>query len=349
MNKVKAAIWGFGAMGSGIAKIILNKNGIELAGVCDSRADKKGADVYETLGVGRMGRPKLCVSERIEDVLAEKNCDICVIATDSFVKNIFDKVVKVLTYGINVITIAEEMSYPKAQYPELADEIDRIARQYSVSVLGTGINPGLVMDLLAVCLSGCMTDVNKVTCRRVNSLSPFGEAVMSEQGVGLSVEEFERRVQNGSVTGHVGFAESVRMISDATGLGVDRFEQRLTPIVTAVDRKSPYGAASAGSVAGVDMRGQGLRGGKLIINMEHPQQIEPGDEGVETGDYIVLDGDPPVSMSIKPEISGGLGTIAMCVNCIPHVINAAPGLKTMIDIPVPRAIMGDFRNFIDPD
>jgi 4-hydroxy-tetrahydrodipicolinate reductase len=54
-------------------------------------------------------------------------------------------------------------------------------------------------------------------------------------------------------------------------------------------------------------------------------------------------------MAIKPEISGGLGTIAMCVNCIPHVINARAGLRTMIDIPVPRAIMGDFRDCVDPD
>lgn len=52
-------------------------------------------------------------------------------------------------------------------------------------------------------------------------------------------------------------------------------------------------------------------------------------------------------MAITPEVPGGIGTIAMCVNMIPHVINARPGLKTMIDLPVPRAIMGDMRDLIE--
>jgi len=37
----------------------------------------------------------------------------------------------------------------------------------------------------------------------------------------------------------------------------------------------------------------------------------------------------------------------MCVNMIPQVINSRPGLKTMLDLPVPRAIMGDMRELID--
>jgi 4-hydroxy-tetrahydrodipicolinate reductase len=80
--------------------------------------------------------------------------------------------------------------------------------------------------------------------------------------------------------------------------------------------------------------------------MIHPQQIEPEMEGTFTGDYVTIQGTPPIHMANKPEVEGGLGTIAMCVNMIPLVINAAPGLHTMIDLPVPRAIMGDFRDFI---
>jgi len=51
-------------------------------------------------------------------------------------------------------------------------------------------------------------------------------------------------------------------------------------------------------------------------------------------------------MSIKPEVPGGIGTIAVCVNMIPQIINADAGLKTMIDLPIPRAIMGDMRELI---
>ena len=82
--------------------------------------------------------------------------------------------------------------------------------------------------------------------------------------------------------------------------------------------------------------------------MDHPQQIEPEQVGVQTGDYVIINGTPNVNMVNSPEIDGGIGTIAMCVNMIPQIINAEPGLHTMLTLPVPRAIMGDMRNRIDP-
>lgn len=344
-DNVKVAIWGFGAMGGGIAEVLLRKIGIEITGVCDMAPNKVGKSIFELLKVEKGGHADVLVSSSIEEVLQTKP-DVCILATDSFTVKAFPKIKLVLEHGINVISTAEEMSYPKAQQPELAAQIDELAKKYKATVLGTGINPGMMMDLLAICLSGCMTDVNHVVCRRVNSLSPFGPAVMEEQGVGITKEAFEEGKKNGTLAGHVGFAESVAMISDAIGLGVNSFRQNMEPIITSVDRKSPYGFAKAGNVAGVNMTGFGSKDGECIIEMVHPQQIEPEMEGTHTGDYITLSGSPEVNMSIKPEVNGGTGTIAMCVNMIPHVINSEPGLKTMIDLPVPRAIMGDYRDYI---
>ncbi|WP_017414633.1 2,4-diaminopentanoate dehydrogenase [Clostridium tunisiense] len=346
MENVKVAIWGFGAMGSGMARMLLKKKGVDIVGVCDLHPERAGRSIYEVLGVERGERPEVIINPNIDEVLTEKCCDICLCATDSFTKNAFPRLKKVLEKKINVISTAEEMSYPQAQNPELAAELDKIARENGVSILGTGINPGLIMDLLVVCLTGCMTDVDHIEAKRVNSLSPFGPAVMEEQGVGMKVDDFNKGVADGSLAGHVGFSESINMIADAIGWKVDKFEQQMAPIVTSVDRKSPFGFAAAGDVAGVNMTGQGFVDGQVKIDMIHPQQIEPEMEGTFTGDYITIKGTPEVNMSIKPEVDGGLGTIAMCVNMIPHVINADPGLKTMIDLPVPRAIMGDFRTFI---
>ena len=347
MENVKVAIWGFGAMGSGIAKVLLRKKGVDIVGVCDIHPERVNRSIYDILGVEKNGRPDVVVCSEIEKVVHDANCDICVLATDSFTRKAFDKIKYVVGQKVNVISTAEEMSYPKAQEPELAAEIDRLAKANGVSVLGTGINPGLMMDLLAICLTGCMTDVESVTCRRVNSLSPFGPAVMEEQGVGLTVDAFNKGAADGTLAGHVGFAESVGMIAEALGWKVDKFEQQMKPIVTSVDRKSPYGFAAAGDVAGVNMTGQGYVDGEVKIDMIHPQQIEPEMEGTHTGDYIVLKGTPEVNMAINPEVDGGIGTIAMVVNMIPHVINARPGLKTMLDLPVPRAIMGDYRDYIE--
>ena len=97
------------------------------------------------------------------------------------------------------------------------------------------------------------------------------------------------------------------------------------------------------------MKGWGTVDGEVKIEMDHPQQIEPEQVGVQTGDYVIIKGTPNVNMVNSPEIEGGIGTIAMCVNMIPQVINAEPGLQTMLDLPVPRAIMGDMRDRINPD
>jgi len=344
MNNIKIAIWGFGAMGAGMANMLNKKSGVDIVGVCDLHPERMGKSVAAILGINKW--KDIIVSDDIHEVL-QGEVDLCLLATDSFTKGAYDKLKLILEKGINVITTAEEMAYPKAGQPELTKSLNDIAKANGVTVLGTGINPGMIMDLLVVCLTGCMEEVEHVEAKRVNSLSPFGKTVMEEQGVGLSVDEYDKRVSEHDLAGHVGFKESINMIADAIGWKVDKFEQQMTPILTSVDRKSPYGFAAAGHVAGINMTGQGHVDGQVKIDMIHPQQIEPEMEGTHTGDYISLKGNPEVNMAITPEVDGGIGTIAMCVNMIPHVINAKPGLKTMIDLPVPRAIMGDMRVMID--
>ena len=345
MENIKIAIWGFGAMGAGMAHMLNKKTGVDIVGVCDLHPDRVGKSVGQVLGID--GWQDVVIGEDIHAVLDHGKPDLCLLATDSFTEGAYPKMKLIMEKGINVITTAEEMAYPQAQQPQLAQELDRIGKANGVTVLGTGINPGMIMDLLVVCLTGCMETLDHVEAKRINSLSPFGLTVMEEQGVGISEEEFNNRVAADQLAGHVGFAESIRMIGDAVGWKVDRFEQQMKPILTTIDRKSPYGFAAAGNLAGINMTGQGYIDGEVKIDMIHPQQIEPEMEGTHTGDYITLKGKPPVNMAITPEVDGGLGTIAMCVNMIPHVINAKPGLKTMIDLPVPRAIMGDMRDMLD--
>ena len=345
MENIRIAIWGFGAMGAGMADMLSRKKGVDVVAVCDLHPDRVGKSAGEILGIDKW--KDVVVERDIEKALEGKRTDLCLLATDSFTKGAFPKLKLILEKGINVITTAEEMAYPKAQEPELTRELDEIAKINGVTVLGTGINPGLIMDLLVVCLTGCMEDVKHIEAKRVNSLSPFGETVMEEQGVGITVDEFNDRVSKGELAGHVGFSESINMIADAIGWKVEKFEQQMKPILTNIDRKSPYGFAAAGNLAGINMTGQGYVDGEVKIDMIHPQQIEPEMEGTHTGDYITIKGNPPVNMSIKPEVDGGIGTIAMCVNMIPHVINAKPGLRTMIDLPVPRAIMGDMRDLME--
>ncbi len=344
MKNVQIIIWGLGAMGSGMAKMLLKKKGVDIVGAIDMGA-KLGKSIYELIGVDRGDRPDVIVSTP-EEVIKEKAADVVLVCTDSFTAKVFPKLKLVLENKMNAITTAEEMAYPKAQEPDLAKQLDEIAKANGVSVLGTGINPGLIMDLLVVIMTGCCETVEHITSRRVNSLSPFGPAVMEEQGIGLTVDEFKKGVEAGTLSGHVGFPESINMIADAIGWKVEKVAQSMDPIVTDVDRKAPHGFAKAGDVAGCAMKGYGYVNGEIKIEMDHPQQIEPEQVGVQTGDYVIIKGTPSINLSNTPEVPGGTGTIAMCVNMIPHIINARPGLQTMITLPVPRAIMGDMRDMI---
>lgn len=347
MENVKVIIWGLGAMGGGMADMLLTKKGVDIVGVA-GRGKKIGTSMYDYIKTERGDRPDVKI-QAAEDIIKPGAADIVLLCTDSFTRNAFDKLKFIMEQKINVITSAEEMAYPAAQEPELAKQLDEIAKANGVSCLGTGINPGHIMDMLVLVMTGCMVDVKHILSRRVNSLSPFGPAVMEEQGIGISVDEFYKRKADGTMAGHVGFAESVGMMAEGLGLKVEKFAQDMEPITTDVDRKSPYGFAAAESCAGVSMTADATLSNGMEIRMEHPQQIEPEQVGVQTGDYVIIEGTPAINMVNSPEVEGGLGTIAMCVNMIPQVINAEAGLHTMITLPIPRALMGDVRERICPD
>ena len=339
-EKTKIALWGFGAMGQGIAKLISSKSNLEIVGVCDISPDMVGKSLVDIIELSQLNH--IIVNEDIDLMLETSKPDLVMISTDSFVKKNYDKIMKCILKGYHVISSAEEMAQPYANNSELATEIHKAAQSQGVTVLGTGVNPGFMMDLLAISMTGVTESIEEIHCRRVNSLSPFGKTVMEEQGIGITLQEFEQKMSKNQLSGHVGFKESVYLFAQALGNStVTHFEETMTPIVTDVERSSKYGFAAKGTLAGVDMRAKATLSNGIKLFFEHPQQIEPHLGGVETGDYIKIIGRPNVNLSINPEVDGGIGTIAICVNMIPLVVEAEAGLKTMVDLPVPRALLSN--------
>ena len=339
MKKFRVVQWGLGAMGSGMARLMLEKDGLELVGAIDMRPDYVGKDLGEVLGAGR--KLGVVVTNDPASVLDKAKVDVVVIATTSWTKEQVPDLRKILTAGVDCISIAEEMASPEAQSPELAKELDALAKKHGVTILGTGVNPGFVLDLLVVLLSGVCHNVDRIEASRVNDLSPYGPTVMKTQGVGTTPEGFAAGVADGSIVGHVGFPESIRMISDALGLGVTRIEQTREPIISKVYRETPHVKVAPGMVAGCAHVAIGYAGEKPMVKLVHPQQIHPHLEGQGTGDYINIYGKPEIHMSTGPEIAGGIATMGVAVNMIPHVVAATPGLKSMVDLPVPAALMGE--------
>jgi len=337
-ERVRVLVLGTGQMGSGIARLVLEKPALQLVGAYGRRTQRAGTDLGRAIGLGRdLGLP---IGADLDAVVARTRPHVAVQATCSRLADALPEIYTLVRRGVRVVSIAEEMAYPAATAREDAAALRRLAIAHGAAVVGTGINPGFVLDLLVITLTGVCADVRSITATRVNDLSPYGPSVLGMQGVGLTVAAFREGLTDGTVVGHVGFPQSVRMIADTLGWTIDRIEETREPIVTRVRRETPFVTVEPGHVAGCLHTAAAYRGAQRLITLVHPQQVHPHLEGVETGDTIEIAGTPTVRLTGRPEIPGGAGTVALAVNMIPRVLHAPPGLYAMSDLPVPAAMLG---------
>ncbi len=338
---IRVLVLGTGQMGSGIARLVLEKQGLQLVGVYGRRRERAGMDVGPAIGLDReLG---LALGNDLEVLLRQTRPDVAIQATCSRVADASGEITTLVEYGVAVISIAEQMANPACSAPLFAAELQRAARNRGVAVVGTGINPGFVLDLLVITLSGVCADIRSISATRVNDLSPYGPSVLASQGVGLEPAAFAQGLAEGSVAGHFGFAESLHLVAGAIGWDIEHIEEQREPIIARVRRQTPSVTVEPGQVAGCRHSAIAYRGGRPVITFVHPQQVHPHLEGIHTGDSIEIAGTPDIRLAGSPEIPGGQGTIALAVNMIPRVLNAAPGLHTMADLPVPAALLGDVR------
>jgi len=344
---IRILVLGTGQMGSGIARLVLEKQGLELVGAYGRRRQRAGTDVGRAIGLNRdLG---IMIATDLETTIAQTRPHVAIQATCSRLAEALPEISILVRHGVHVISIAEEMAYPAATSPAVAADLHRLAAEHGVAVVGTGINPGFVLDLLIITLTGVCSDVRSITAQRVNDLSPYGPTVLATQGVGLTPPAFHQQLEAGTVVGHVGFPQSIRMVADALGWELDRIDEKRQPIISTVRRATAFVTVEPGAVAGCTHTAVAYRAGRAVITLIHPQQVHPHLEGVETGDRIEIDGTPRVCLSGTPEIPGGRGTIAVAVNMIPRLLTARPGLHCMADLPVPAAMAGDARQSVDEE
>ena len=302
---LRVLVLGTGQMGSGIIRLVLEKDGLDLVGAYARRPERAGMDV------GRSGRVStgaldLAVDADLPALIERTRPDVAIQATCSRLSDAVAELTALLERGVNVISIAEEMAWPAARSPERAGRIDELARAHGVSVLGTGVNPGFVLDLLVIALTAVCSHVETIQATRTNDLAPYGPSVLRTQGVGLTPEGFAQGLADGSVVGHFGFPESIGMIAASLGWEIERIDETREPIVSRVRRETPFVTVEPGCTAGCLHRAVAWRGGRPVIALIHPQQVHPHLEGVDTGDAIEISGTPDVRLAGSPEIPGGV-------------------------------------------
>src|SRR5438094_3753565 len=194
---MRVALYGAGQVAHNIAAMLARRSGVEV--------------------LGPFGRDERAVA-------LGSGADVVVIATTSFLREIADDVRAAAEAGSNVITTAEEAAFPWAVDQGLADELDALARQRGVTVLGAGLNPGFPFDALLLTAMGPAPDVESIRVERVVDLSGFGDAVKRRIGIGWTAEEFDEGRASGRITGHIGFPQSMRIVAGRLGVELERVD-----------------------------------------------------------------------------------------------------------------------------
>ena len=334
MDKVRVVLCGIGAVGRRIAEFLLTKEGVEIVGAIDVAKDKVGRDLGEVLGIEK--KLGVAVSDDADVVLSGAQTDVMVHATTSFLKQVYPQIAKALEHGVNVVSTCEELSYPYFANIDIARKLDELAKRHGATVLGTGVNPGFVMDTLPITLTGACQKVNAIKVTRsldaANRRVPFQKKI----GAGLTPQELKQKLEKREITAHVGLEQSMNLIASALGWELD--EVKVAPVESVIAERHVASKVEGGvtvkpgQVAGLKQSGWAIREGKRVITLDMRAYM-----GGEEYELYTIDGVPPINMKNTPCMHGDLSTVAVIVNSIPKVINAPPGLVTMKDLLIPSA------------
>jgi 4-hydroxy-tetrahydrodipicolinate reductase len=228
-----------------------------------------------------------------------------------------------------VISTCEELAYPFRKYPELAARLDAAAKDWGVALVGTGVNPGFVMDKLVLTLAAVSQRVETARAVRIVDASKRRLPLQKKIGAGMTVEEFRAQAAAGVIKHH-GLPESVAMVSDGLGLGVDEIIETIEPMVAAERVVTEYLTVEPGRAAGVHQIARGLSGGTEKIYMELRMFVGAKD----SGDTVELTGHPNIRIVIPGGTHGDIATAAVVVNTIPAILDAPAGLRTSRDLPM---------------
>jgi 4-hydroxy-tetrahydrodipicolinate reductase len=258
---------------------------------------------------------------------------VAVLSTGSSLRDVKAQVAALVKKGLHVVSTCEELSFPAPARAAAFRELDGLARRKKVSVLGTGVNPGYAMDALALFLTAPCARVSRVAVTRVVDAATRRLPLQRKVGAGLNVAQFRRAITEGSVR-HVGLPESVHMIAAGLGWKLDRVDETLEPAIAPRDLDTEYLRVPAGNAAGIKQSARGYRKDELLISLD--LQMYVGAE--QPRDHVLIDGVPPIDMTIAGGIAGDVATAAIAINAIPKLLAARPGVVTMRDLPLVHAL-----------
>jgi 4-hydroxy-tetrahydrodipicolinate reductase len=325
---IRVMLVGLGSIGVAVARQLNARKGFRIVAAVDTDPAKVGRDLGELFEP--RGRLRVPVADRIGRLAKASRPHVAVVCTGSTLKSVLPRLEEVVKQRVPVVTTAEGVVYPTPRNRPLARRLDAAARRAKVAVLGTGVNPGFLMDALPIALTALCERVDRIEVRRVQDARVRRLSFQQKIGAGLTTGQFARGVARGTIR-HVGFVESMQMIADAMGWTLDRTTDEVQPKLATEPVESELLAVDPGYVCGVVQRGVGYVRGEARIRL----QLEAYLGAPESYDSVLIEGSPRIYSKIDGGVHGDIATASLVVNAIPVVLAAPPGLRTMRDVRLP--------------
>jgi len=324
MRTIKILQIGIGPLGIKIAKMINERNGVETVAAVDISEDLNGKDLGLICGNEPSG---IAISSNLIKEVARTKPDIAVLTTVSGMQRITSQIEAILQLGLPIVSTCEELCYPWEEAVEAANKIDTLAKSHGVAVLSTGVNPGFLMDAFPIFLTAVCQNVEHVHINRYQDAQYRRIPFQKKIGAGLTLEQFEQKKKEGTLR-HVGLTESMQMLAKRMGWQLTKTEDIIAPIVAQEMIETDAMNIAPGNATGVEQIGRGYIGNEVKIKLHFRAAVgEP-----ESFDEIKISGTPDLHSRIQGGVNGDIATGAIIINAIPRVLEATPGLKTMMEI-----------------
>ncbi len=319
---------GLGTIGREIAKAAVSKPELEIVAALDLDSSRVGKSLPDVLGAPA---PDVYVTSDMTAALHRASGGVLLHATGSRLEKVAHEIEAAIGAGIAVVSTCEELAYPWLRNAAVAEKLDRAAAKKKVAVLGTGVNPGFVLDRLVATLGGAVGKVDRVRGVRVIDARTRRETLQRKIGAGLSPKNFDELVDRGEV-GHVGLMESAALAALGVGLEVDEVDEEIEPFEAPFDVEGIGLFVPKGGVAGVHQVARAFKDGREVARLEVIIALGAPDPH----DLIEISGDPPLRCRIEGGVPGDRATVWTVVHAAPLVRGAEPGLMTVLDLPAGR-------------
>lgn len=323
-ERIRIGIVGLGSVGQEVARAALEDGRVTLVGVTDVDPVKAGRDLGEIIGEGRLGVP---IDTDVASMLARARPEVAVVCTTSDVEQLGPTLELCVSHGAHVVSTCENLADAEMALAQLEPGFDERARDAGVVVLGTGVNPGFAMDRLPVMLAQATRNIRRIRISRVEDASARRATLQHKIGIGRRPSEVVDAIRDGDI-GHAGLSASLRIVAKGLGLKLEKTSEAFSPVIAAEDMSSTLGPVPAGRSRGIYQIARGYRANREIITLELTLALGE----VKPRDTIDIVGEPPIHF--EGEVPGDESTVATVLSAISVVVNMAPGLRTVLDVPL---------------